>query len=107
MTWTGESGMGNQAQQRIVDRATRDADFRRRLIESPQQAIQEELGTSVSSSATIRVIEEQPGEVVLVLPARGMESGARLTDEDLEGAAGGATATASVCSTCAAGCPSP
>jgi Nitrile hydratase, alpha chain len=91
MTTSSESGTADDAQQRIVDRAMRDPDFRARLLENPQQAIQEELGTSLTTATTIRVVEEQPGEVVLVLPARPMESGMTLSDEELEGAAGGST----------------
>jgi hypothetical protein len=83
----------------------RDPDFRARLLENPQEAIGEELGTAISSSATFRVIEEQPGEVVLVLPARPMESGGALSDEELEQVAGGSTVATVECSTCAAACP--
>jgi hypothetical protein len=81
----------------------RDPDFRARLIENPGQAVQEELGTTLNAS--IRVVVEQPGEVVLVLPARPAESGTALTDEDLERAAGGTTVATVECSTCAAMCP--
>jgi hypothetical protein len=104
MTTSGDTGRGGDAQRQIVDRAMQDPDFRTRLLENPQQAIQEELGTSLTT-ATIRVVEEQPGEVVLVLPARTTDSGTALSDEDLERAAGGTTVATVECSTCAAGCP--
>lgn len=97
---SSDSSTTNDAQQRIVDRAMNDPHFRARLLENPQQAIGEELGTSLSSG-TVRVIEEQPGEVVLVLPARPMESSTTLSDEDLERAAGGSTAWTVECGTCA------
>lgn len=100
---TPDSSNGNDAEQQIVDRAMSDPDFRARLLENPRQAIQDELGTTLQ--ATIRVVEEQPGEVVLVLPARAMESGIGLSDEELERAAGGTTVATVECSTCAAGCP--
>lgn len=96
---------GSDAQRQIIDRAMRDPAFRARLLENPEAAIEEELGGSISSSASIRVIEEQPGEVVLVLPARPMEPGATLSDEELERVAGGTTVATVECSTCAAGCP--
>jgi hypothetical protein len=105
MTTSGNSNPQRDAQQQIIDRATRDPAFRSRLLENPKMAIEEELGRSIFSSATIRVIEEQPGEVILVLPARPIEPGTNLSDEDLERVAGGATVATVECSTCAAGCP--
>jgi hypothetical protein len=89
MTTSTSAGMGSDAQRQIIDRAMKDPDFRTRLVQNPQAAIQEGLGTSISPTATIRVIEEQPGEVVLVLPAHPIESGDILSDEDLEEVAGG------------------
>jgi hypothetical protein len=54
------------------------------LLPNPHDAVREELGTSSASTVTIRVVEEQPGEVVLALPARPMASGRALPDEELE-----------------------
>jgi hypothetical protein len=99
MTASRHGGTGSDAYQQIIDRATRDPSFRTRLLENPQVAIEEELGASFSSTAPIRVIEEQPGEVVLVLPARSIDPSTVLSDEDLEQVAGGLTA-----STCATLC---
>jgi Nitrile hydratase, alpha chain len=111
MTTSDDSGRWSDPEQQVIDRAMRDPDFRSRLLETPRAAIQEELGTAISSSTRIRVVEEQLGEVILVLPARPMEPGATISDEDLEQAAGGALNTnLSYCgtcsgqSTCAVGC---
>jgi hypothetical protein len=93
------AGGAGDAYQQIIDRAMRDSNFRTRLLENPQVAIAEELGTSISSTTTIRVIEEQPNEVVLVLPARSIDPGTMLSDEELEQAAGGLSV-----STCATLC---
>ena len=97
MTRSSGGGMGSEAQQRVVDRAVRDPDFRTRLLENPQEAIQEELGIPISSATTIRVVEEQPGELVLVLPPRPMEAGAMISDEELEQVAGGITEVKDTC----------
>jgi hypothetical protein len=92
-------GTGSEPYQRIINRAMSDPDFRTRLLENPQMAIEEDLGTPLSSSAPIRVIEEQPGEVILVLPALSTLPSTTLSDEDLEQVAGGLSA-----STCATLC---
>lgn len=110
-----DSGAARDAEQQIIDRAMRDPDFRNRLLENPREAIQDELGIALAT-ATIRVIEEQPGEVVLVLPAQTAESASSLSDQDLESVAGGTytqptgstvCGTCSGMSTCSGGCPSP
>lgn len=98
---SSDSSTATAAEQRIVDRAMHDPDFRARLLANPEQAVQEELGSSLAAGTAIRVVEEQPGEVVLVLPARPMESGTGLSEEDLERAAGGSTAWTVECGTCA------
>jgi hypothetical protein len=95
MTEPGGSDAGHQTQQ-IVDRAMRDPDFRTRLLENPREAVLEALGTSIPAGTSIRVVEEQPGEVILVIPARSIEPGTGLSDEDLEAAAGGIVNTYSL-----------
>ena len=77
------------AQQQIIDRAATSSDFRAKLLESPHDTIQEEFGIPLPPNVSIRVVEEQPGEVVLVLPARSVQSGSVLSDADLDVAAGG------------------
>lgn len=73
----------------LVQKALEDADFRGRLVRDPQSALKELLGFNPIPNYTIRVIEEQPGEVVLVLP-RPLEID-ELPDELLDPAAGGTT----------------
>jgi hypothetical protein len=73
---------------RVIERAQRDESFRQQLLDDPRAAISEELGVDIPDSLEIRVIEEQPQEVVLVLPATA--SAREVTDEQLAGAAGGA-----------------
>lgn len=58
-----------------------------RLVRDPQGALKELLGFNPIPGYAIRVIEEQPGEVVLVLP-RPLEID-ELPDEVLDLAAGG------------------
>ncbi|MFN4167900.1 MAG: NHLP leader peptide family RiPP precursor [Pannonibacter phragmitetus] len=71
----------------LVQKALEDADFRGRLVRDPQSALKELLGFNPVAGYAIRVIEEQPGEAVLVLP-RPLEID-ELPDEMLDLAAGG------------------
>jgi hypothetical protein len=90
---TSGSSSPQQAQQQIIDRANADPEFRNRLLQDPKGAIQEQLGIPLPASITVRVVEEGPGEVVLVLPEQGAASGTPLSDADLEGVAGGNAVT--------------
>jgi hypothetical protein len=113
MTTTNGSGAWNDLQQQVLDRAETDPEFRAKLLENPKDALEEQFGIATPANISVRVIEEQPGEVILVLPARHMGSGTMLSDEELERAAGGLSAstcstacgTCSGQSTCAAACP--
>ncbi|WP_430512893.1 NHLP leader peptide family RiPP precursor [Pannonibacter phragmitetus] len=71
----------------LVQKALEDADFRVRLVRDPQGTLKELLGFNPIPGYAIRVIEEQLGEVVLVLP-RPLEID-ELPDEVLDLAAGG------------------
>ena len=71
----------------LREQAQRDPEFRARLLENPQATVGDHLGIDVDD-VTIRVIEEQPGEVVIVLPPTPVES-TELTDAELSTAAGG------------------
>jgi hypothetical protein len=104
MTQPTGAGIGNEAQQRIIERALSDPDFRARLLENPREAIREALGISISPATAIRVVEEQPGEIVLVLPASPMEPGVALSDMDLEQASGGMSFAITTASTCCGIC---
>ena len=63
-------------------RATADAAFRASLISDPAAA----LGGALPEGLTIRVLEEAPGEVLLVLPAVSDQ----LSDMQLDAGSGGA-----------------
>jgi hypothetical protein len=77
----------------LVARALRDEAFARELRANPRGTIERELGrlqpgAKLPEHVEIRVVEESPTTMYLVLPARpgGPEP---LSDEDLEAAAGG------------------
>ncbi len=76
------------AERALIEQAATDSDFRTLLTSNPHAALKELLGVDPIPSHTIKVVEEQPGEIVLVLPrAIGQDE---LPDELLDLAAGGA-----------------
>lgn len=77
----------NNIQRTLIEKASEDAAFRKLLKENPHAALRELLGNDPIPSLTIRVIEEQPGEVTLVLPRNVAED--ELPDELLDLASGG------------------
>jgi hypothetical protein len=54
MTTGGSSPQ--QAQQQVIDRANTDPGFRKRLIEDPSAALQEQIGVPLPPTVTIRVV---------------------------------------------------
>lgn len=63
-TWTGRRSL----EERIIERAQGDPAFRADLLRDPRRAIQQELGTSLPDGLDIRVAEETPNRVYLVVP---------------------------------------
>jgi len=70
--------------EKVTNKAREDADFKKSLMEKPHEAIAG-LGVRVPEEVEIKVVEESAGLVYLVLPANPEE----LTDEQLDGVAGG------------------
>jgi hypothetical protein len=70
---------------RVLERAQADEAFRTALLADPRTAIQDAF--EVGLTFDVRVIEETPNEVVLVLPAT--ERADELSDEELAAVAGG------------------
>lgn len=71
----------------LIERASADQAFRELLKREPKAAIKSVLGVDPLPGHTIRVIEEQPGEICLVLP---QDLGAgELPDSLLDLASGG------------------
>jgi hypothetical protein len=83
--------MRAQYTEQLLSRAERDPEFRKRLSEDANSAVQDELGVELPQDFQVRVLEEGPNEAILVLP-RVTEPG-QLRDEELVGAAGGSGAS--------------
>jgi hypothetical protein len=78
----------------IVERALRDDIYRQRLKQNPKAVLAEAIAEltgqeiEVPENVEVKVVEETPGTVYLVLPAR-LEGEAELSEEQLASAAGG------------------
>jgi hypothetical protein len=81
---------------RLLDRAWKDAAFRRALIEDPKETFERELEVKVPAGIRLTVLEETPTSRYLVLPVAPPPGGGALSDEDLEAVAGGTGFTCSV-----------
>jgi hypothetical protein len=59
---------GALSEAKLQERATRDPEFRQKLLSDPNAAIADELGVDIPGNVKVTVLEEQPGEAILVLP---------------------------------------
>ena len=80
--------MSNAYAERVIERAQRDETFRQQLMEDPRAAISADLGVELPEDLEIRVIEEDPREAVIVLPAAAEPS--EVSEEQLSQVVGGA-----------------
>ncbi|HEY7770376.1 hypothetical protein [Longimicrobium sp.] len=79
LSWLAEQSLllGSQCYARLLSRAWADPDFHRLLVRHPEQAMEQEFGGSVGERVTVRVLEEPPGRLVLVLPPNPYARGGR------------------------------
>jgi hypothetical protein len=71
---------------RIIQRSTEDDSFRRRLLEDPKGAVEQELGTQLPEEVRVVAVEETPDTIYLVLPSASPVAGegGQLSDRELE-----------------------
>jgi hypothetical protein len=74
---------------RLIDRAWRDAAFRRALIEEPRGTLERELEVKLPAEVRVTVLEETPTSRYLVLPPRPRSGDVELSGDELEAVAGG------------------
>ena len=86
-----EASGRTEMERRLVERSLQDGAFRRRLLEDPKAAVEEELGTRLPEDVRVVAVEESADTVYLVLPSASPleEEGGELTDRELEAVAGG------------------
>jgi hypothetical protein len=74
---------------RLLDKALKDAAFRRALVEDPRGTLERELGVTVPDGVGLTVLQETPTARYLVLPLAPSRGDGMLTDAELEAVAGG------------------
>jgi hypothetical protein len=80
----------NPIQEQIIARAMKDEAFRQELLSHPKAALERELGINVPAGVTIKVYQDTPTTLHLVLPRQASSAaGADLSDAELEQATGG------------------
>jgi hypothetical protein len=90
-----------EMERRLIEKSVEDEDFRRRLIEDPKAAVEQELGTQLPEEVRVVAVEETADTLYLVLPSTSPSGeGGDLTEQELEAVTGGdaeSTSTASLC----------
>ncbi|NBN77920.1 hypothetical protein GWI72_06515 [Microvirga tunisiensis] len=84
-----ETAEGQSLERVIQDRAAADPAFRAALLADPLAAIAGAFRLAPMPGLKLRVIEEQPGEVVLVLPRAAALEADELSEAELAKASGG------------------
>lgn len=85
-----QAGDRKELEQRVIQKAGEDAEFRSSLLADPKAALEQELGASLPAGVQVQVVEETANTVYLVLPqASSGGEGGELSDQDLEAVAGG------------------
>jgi hypothetical protein len=80
----------SQVQSIIIEKASRDDEYRRRLLEDPIRVTEEERGERLPEDVRIKVIEAEPETGYILLPPR---VPGELPDSALEAVAGGTGVT--------------
>jgi hypothetical protein len=79
-------------QQEIVKMAAEDKGFREQLLADPMQALKSAIGFEPPPGLKIRVVEEDPTSMYIVLPVDPASAeGRELGDEEMDAVAGGAS----------------
>jgi hypothetical protein len=79
-----------QLEQHLIEKAMKDESFRKQLIENPGAAIEAETGMKIPDNIQIKVLEEGPQTVYIVLPQLPIQNNEmELSEAELESVAGG------------------
>lgn len=78
-------------EQALIRKSLQDESFRGRLLADPKGTIEQELGKQLPANLEVRVLEETPDTLYLVLPPAGTtgRSSDELSEVELEAVAGG------------------
>lgn len=100
------SSQSSDAEHRIIERALRDKDYRKRLIANPTKVIGEEVGRGLPAGVNFKVVQETPNTVYLVLPHVPAVEAGKISNTDLQNAAVGIAFTRSWFRHCPCRCSS-
>ena len=75
-------------QEQVMVRALKDPSFRQALLSNPKAVLVQEYQVHLSEQVAVRVLEEAPNTLTLVLPTW-EEAVVELTDADLRAVSGG------------------
>ena len=79
-----------QLEQKLIEKAMKDESFRKLLLENPGAAIEAETGVKIPDYILIKILEEDPQNVYLVLPQFPLQNNEmELSEAELESVAGG------------------
>ncbi len=76
-------------QTQLIARALKDPTFRQVVLDDPKKVLADEYHVQLPDSITVRVLEETPNTLSIVLPPSQTEAMQELADSDLEAAVGG------------------
>ena len=74
---------------KLIAKAIEDTDFRKALLDDPKAAIEKEFNSAVPEGLSIKVVEEEPNTLTIMLPQQIAGEGDTLSDEQLEAVSGG------------------
>lgn len=98
------------AREKIIAKAWRDSEFKRFLVEKPQETLFREFGFVLPEGININVVEETPSDMYFVIPPRPSERmNEDVSDKELEAVSSMALSSTNVmsgCICCSKGCPS-
>jgi Nitrile hydratase, alpha chain len=83
-------------QAQVRARALKDPAFRQALLSNPRAVLAKEYNVHLPEHVVVRVLEEAPNTLTLVLPAQA-EAIVELTDADLQAVSGGERAVSISC----------
>ena len=102
MSQASAGGGRAEVERRLLQKSLEDDSFRQKLLADPKGTLEQALETQLAEDVEVRVVEENPQTIYLVLPGTSSPLGEEeLSDQALEAVAGGVSTWSD--ETC--GCP--